>query len=261
MSSVYANYSREDLIREIEILKAQGTSVNDEKIYQSRFLNNAVALRKTFSEVLSLLITPSQKDIIDQSLLTILRFFNVDRVYIGNFDNDKPTFDFTHEVTSQGTISMREDLLVGLPKADYAWWIKTIREGKDIIIRDTNNMPEEAAAGSRVTPKISRSALLISSRYPFSSYNSTPHGKKTQGLGCFGCRKPANAHRYYLYCYRARTGAWYDRTLNETGIEKRSQISDHLRQTPVGCRIIRRKRVSAGIIFPNNGFACIDSRF
>ena len=37
MSSVYANYSREDLIREIEILKAQGTSVNDEKIYQSRF--------------------------------------------------------------------------------------------------------------------------------------------------------------------------------------------------------------------------------
>ena len=150
MSSVYANYSREDLIREIEILKAQGTSVNDEKIYQSRFLNNAVALRKTFSEVLSLLITPSQKDIIDQSLLTILRFFNVDRVYIGNFDNDKPTFDFTHEVTSQGTISMREDLLVGLPKADYAWWIKTIREGKDIIIRDTNNMPGEAAAEQNI---------------------------------------------------------------------------------------------------------------
>ena len=161
MSSVYANYSREDLIREIEILKAQGTSVNDEKIYQSRFLNNAVALRKTFSEVLSLLITPSQKDIIDQSLLTILRFFNVDRVYIGNFDNDKPTFDFTHEVTSQGTISMREDLLVGLPKADYAWWIKTIREGKDIIIRDTDNMPEEAAAEQQILKVQEIISLLV----------------------------------------------------------------------------------------------------
>ena len=161
MSSVYANYSREDLIREIEILKAQGTSVNDEKIYQSRFLNNAVALRKTFSEVLSLLITPSQKDIIDQSLLTILRFFNVDRVYIGNFDNDKPTFDFTHEVTSQGTISMREDLLVGLPKADYAWWIKTIREGKDIIIRDTDNMPEEAAAEQQILKVQEIVSLLV----------------------------------------------------------------------------------------------------
>ena len=161
MSSVYANYSREDLIREIEILKAQGTSVNDEKIYQSRFLNNAVALRKTFSEVLSLLITPSQKDIIDQSLLTILRFFNVDRVYIGNFDNDKPTFDFTHEVTSQGTISMREDLLVGLTKADYAWWIKTIREGKDIIIRDTNNMPGEAAAEQNILKVQEILSLLV----------------------------------------------------------------------------------------------------
>ena len=161
MSSVYANYSREDLIREIEILKAQGTSVNDEKIYQSRFLNNAVALRKTFSEVLSLLITPSQKDIIDQSLLTILRFFNVDRVYIGNFDNDKPTFDFTHEVTSQGTISMREDLLVGLPKADYAWWIKTIKEGKDIIIRDTDNMPEEAAAEQQILKVQEIVSLLV----------------------------------------------------------------------------------------------------
>ena len=161
MSSVYANYSREDLIREIEILKAQGTSVNDEKIYQSRFLNNAVALRKTFSEVLSLLITPSQKDIIDHSLLTILRFFNVDRVYIGNFDNDKPTFDFTHEVTSQGTISMREDLLVGLPKADYAWWIKTIREGKDIIIRDTNNMPGEAAAEQNILKVQEILSLLV----------------------------------------------------------------------------------------------------
>ncbi len=161
MSSVYANYSREDLIREIEILKAQGTSVNDEETYQSRFLNNAVALRKTFSDVLSLLITPSQKDIIDQSLLTILRFFNVDRVYIGNFDNDKPTFDFTHEVTSQGTISMREDLLVGLPKADYAWWIKTIKEGKDIIIRDTDNMPEEAAAEQQILKVQEIISLLV----------------------------------------------------------------------------------------------------
>ena len=161
MSSVYANYSREDLIREIETLKAQGISVNDEETYQSRFLNNAVALRKTFSDVLSLLITPSQKDIIDQSLLTILRFFNVDRVYIGNFDNDKPTFDFTHEVTSQGTISMREDLLVGLPKADYAWWIKTIKEGKDIIIRDTDNMPEEAAAEQQILKVQEIISLLV----------------------------------------------------------------------------------------------------
>lgn len=161
MSSVYANYSREDLIREIEILKAQGTSVNDEKIYQSRFLNNAVALRKTFSEVLSLLITPSQKDIIDQSLLIVLSFFDVDRVYIGKFENYGSTFDFTHEVTSQGVISMREDLLVDMPKEEFPWWIKTISEGRDIVINDVAKMPEEAIAERNIISAQDVVSLLV----------------------------------------------------------------------------------------------------
>lgn len=84
MSSVYANYSREDLIREIERLEAKGSSVTDEKAYRNRILNNAIALRKTFSDVLSLLMKSGQKDVIDQSLLIVLKFFDVDRVYIGN---------------------------------------------------------------------------------------------------------------------------------------------------------------------------------
>ena len=161
MSSVYANYSREDLIREIETLKAQGSSVNDEKIYQSRFLNNAVALRKTFSEVLSLLITPSQKDIIDQSLLIVLSFFDVDRVYIGKFENYGSTFDFTHEVTSQGVISMREDLLVDMPKEEFPWWIKTISEGRDIVINDVAKMPEEAIAERNIISAQDVVSLLV----------------------------------------------------------------------------------------------------
>ena len=52
MNSVYANYSREDLIGEIERLKATGSSVTDEKAYRNRILTNAIALRKTFSDVL-----------------------------------------------------------------------------------------------------------------------------------------------------------------------------------------------------------------
>ena len=107
MNSVYANYSREDLIGEIERLKATGSSVTDEKAYRNRILTNAIALRKTFSDVLSLLMKPGEKDIIDRSLLIVLKFFDVDRVYIGNYKNDESTFGFTHEVTRQGIISMR----------------------------------------------------------------------------------------------------------------------------------------------------------
>ena len=161
MSSVYANYSREDLIREIERLEAKGSSVTDEKAYRNRILNNAIALRKTFSDVLSLLMKSGQKDVIDQSLLIVLKFFDVDRVYIGNYEDDKPTFDFTHEVTGQGVISMREDLLVGMPKKDFPWWIKTINDRKDIVIDDVTRLPEEAIAEQKILMLQEVKSLLV----------------------------------------------------------------------------------------------------
>lgn len=150
MGSVYANYSREDLIREIEMLKAGDSFINVEKTYKNRMLTNAIALRKTFSDVLALLMKPGQKYLIDQSLLLILKFFDVDRVYIGHFEEDKPTFTFTHEVTCEGIISMREDILTEMLQTDFPWWIKTIREGKDIIINNVDNMQVEAIAEQNI---------------------------------------------------------------------------------------------------------------
>ena len=161
MNSVYANYSREDLIGEIERLKATGSSVTDEKAYRNRILTNAIALRKTFSDVLSLLMKPGEKDIIDRSLLIVLKFFDVDRVYIGNYKNDESTFGFTHEVTRQGIISMREDLLVGMSKDDFPWWIKTIDDKKDIVINDIAQMPEEAAAEQKIVMLQDVKSLLV----------------------------------------------------------------------------------------------------
>lgn len=146
MNSEYANYSREDLIREIEILKAKDSSVNDEKKYKNRMLTNMISLRKTLSDVLSLLLSSEHKEVIDQALLVILRFFDVDRVYIGNFKEERNTVDFTHEVTYEGVISMREDLLRDLSSDDIPWWIENIKGGKDIIIFEVDKMPAEASA-------------------------------------------------------------------------------------------------------------------
>lgn len=150
MDSVYANYSREDLIREIEMLKTEDFSINVEKTYKNRMLTNAIALRKTFSDVLTLLMRPGHKHLIDRSLLLILKFFSVDRVYIGYFEENKPTFNFTHEVTCEGIISMRKDILTEMPQKDFPWWIKTIRKGKDIIINDVDYMPVEAVAEQNI---------------------------------------------------------------------------------------------------------------
>lgn len=146
MNSEYANFSREDLIREIEILKAKDSSANDEKKYKNRMLTNMISLRKTLSDVLTLLLSSEHKEVIDQALLVILKFFDVDRVYIGNFKEEMDTVDFTHEVTYTGIISMREDLLRNLSSDDIPWWIENIKKGKDIIIFNVEKMPAEAAA-------------------------------------------------------------------------------------------------------------------
>lgn len=146
MDSEYANYSKEELIREIRMLKMESYSDNPESKYKNRMLTNMIALRKTLSDVLSLLLSSGQSEAIDQALLVILRFFNVDRVYIGNFEEKECIVDFTHEVTHDGVISMREDLLRQLSVEDIPWWIEQIKDGKDIIIPDVEKMPKEAEA-------------------------------------------------------------------------------------------------------------------
>lgn len=146
MSSAYANYSREELIREIEILKKECLSSSDGDLYKNRMLTDMIALRKTLSDVLSLLLRSEQNEAIDQALLIVLKFFKVDRVYIGIFDDEKNMVDFTHEVTHEGVVSMREDLLRQLSIKDIPWWIEQIKESKDIVISDVEVMPQEAAA-------------------------------------------------------------------------------------------------------------------
>lgn len=150
MNSIYANYSKEELIHEIEMLKSECSSFNDEERYKNQMLSNMIALRKTISDVLSLLLGSNHKEVIDQALLIILKFFNVDRVYIGCFEEEKNTVDFTHEVTHQGVISLREDLLRDLTEADIPWWIENIKQGKDIIIYDVAKMPAIAAAEQKL---------------------------------------------------------------------------------------------------------------
>lgn len=150
MSSVYADYSREELIREIEILKNECSSFNDGDLYKNRMLADMIALRKTLSDVLSFLLKSEQNEAIDQALLIVLKFFKVDRVYIGIFDEEKNMVDFTHEVTHEGVVSMREDLLRQLSIEEIPWWIEQIKRGKDIIISDVEKMPLEASAEQHI---------------------------------------------------------------------------------------------------------------
>ena len=68
------------------------TDVEDEKT--DLILANMIDLRKTMSDVLSLLLGAKENSVIDQALFRILQFFDVDRVYIGTFDEQTHTVDF-----------------------------------------------------------------------------------------------------------------------------------------------------------------------
>ena len=162
MSSMdtYAYYSREDLISEIERMKIERTE-DELMINSKKMMVNMIVLRKTVSDVLSLLLSTNDNAIIDKALLCILRFFNVERVYIGIFDETSSIIDMTHEVTSAGIISMREDLLRQMSKEEIPWWIEQIEAGNDIIIFDTAKMPKEAAAEQRLLELQDVCSLLV----------------------------------------------------------------------------------------------------
>lgn len=142
----YEHCSREELIEEIKRLKtAQNIFQGKKKLNENNpILSNMIALRKTMSDVLTLLLRSDQDMVIDQALLLILKFFDVDRVYIGNFEEKDCMVDFTHEVTSEGIISMREDLLRRLSETDIPWWMQNMKNGEDMVIGNVSQMPPEA---------------------------------------------------------------------------------------------------------------------
>lgn len=158
--STYTNYSREELILEIERLKKEN-AIEQKDNGSKRMLVNMIALRKTITDVLTLLLSKGDKTTIDEALLVIQRFFNVERVYIGIFDNINNTVDFTHEVTCDGISSMREDLLRQMPENEIPWWFKQIRAGNDIVIFNTSKMPEEASAEQHLLELQNILSLLV----------------------------------------------------------------------------------------------------
>lgn len=144
--NMYENLTREELIRELELIKVEkALALTDaEESTTKRMLTNMISIRKVLSDILQLLLK-SGDEAIDEALLLLIPFFKVDRVYIGSFEAKNCSVDFTHEVTENEILSLREDLLRKLTEDEIPWWIKNFKAGKDIIIYDVAKMPEEAS--------------------------------------------------------------------------------------------------------------------
>ncbi|MDD2952392.1 MAG: ATP-binding protein [Parabacteroides sp.] len=142
------------------------------------------SLRETVLEVLSILLQSHRTKIIDDALYLILKYFEVDRVYIGILSHKAHTLDITHEVTTQGVYSFKEEILTQIPLQAIPWWIEKIKQNQDIIINNVELM----------SPKSSREQELLRQQDIYSLL-TTPIVEEKRPVGFIGldsvkiCRK------------------------------------------------------------------------
>lgn len=156
----YNNFSKDDFIREIDRLNHQIDAITKVNPDESLLLKNMISLRQSITDVLTILIN-TDSQIVDEALLRILDFFHADRVYIAIYDELDQMIDFTHEVTTEGITSKREELLRRIPIKDFPWWTKNVIEKEELIVDDVNAMPKEAAIEKKILEAQDIKSLLI----------------------------------------------------------------------------------------------------
>lgn len=112
--------------------------------------NDKLSLRQTVSEVVSILLQSHRTKIIDEALFLILKQFNVDRVYIGLLSYKAKTLDLTHEVTTEGIYSFKDEILTHVSLQKIPWWVEKIKQNQDIIINNVELMGPEAAPEQKI---------------------------------------------------------------------------------------------------------------
>lgn len=100
-------------------------------------------IKQIISEVLTLLFNSENKDAIEQALQILIRFFDTDWVYVAVFEKEHKVANFLYEVTSPLIDISKEDASE-LSYETIPWMIDTILSGKDIIMHDVTDLPEDA---------------------------------------------------------------------------------------------------------------------
>lgn len=110
---------------------------------------NKEHFRKTFKRVLQLFHQQEPSVAIHEGLVEMKKFFEVDRAFIGHFDEDNSLLSFMYEVCTEGVYGISDILnndfkeTVFTEGSKYAWWINNIRSGNDTVISNVHEAPEE----------------------------------------------------------------------------------------------------------------------
>jgi len=124
-------------------------------------IKNRLELEKAISVLSARFVGASDLDgAIDDSLNDMGKLSRASRVYLFRFSKDGTTMSNTHEWCTKGVTAMM-DILRDLPVDTFPWWMKRLREGKDIHIEDVSKMPEEARAERKILEDQAVKSVLV----------------------------------------------------------------------------------------------------
>lgn len=144
MSNKYNDLTRDELIERLEIFENKYNSfLENQRKEEVNVLHNKISLRQTIADLLTMLLSDIKN--MDQALVLVLKFFDVDRAYIASFNARKQTLEIINEVTKDRLFSIVNDLNA-LSKDDLPWWFDQMLNGRDIIIQDVDTLPSDATS-------------------------------------------------------------------------------------------------------------------
>lgn len=157
----YDSLSKEELIQKYEALKSQNFKLA-EKLVKENEKNrcNKISIRKITAELLKILMGSGNDNRMDRALTILLDFFDVDRAYIAYYNEQNNKLGIINEVTKNCLFSLVEDL-GDLPETEFPWWFKQLKNGKDIIISNIDDLPLEATGEKRFLQKQDIVSLLV----------------------------------------------------------------------------------------------------
>jgi len=125
-------------------------------------IKHKLEFEKTISSISSRFISVSNIDeVINASLADIGRLSGANRSYLFLFKEDGlTTMDNTHEWCAEG-VSPQIDNLQNLPSDMVLWWMKKLRNGEVIHIKDVSKLPSEAKAEKEILEGQDIKSLLV----------------------------------------------------------------------------------------------------
>jgi signal transduction histidine kinase len=129
-----------------------GKLTKDELVQKLMTLQNLLDSHQKLEEALSSLPTTSTsignstiREWIDDSLMKLAHFVDVDRAYIFLLDDDNVYIKDTFEWSVENLEKHNPNELIGLPIANFTWTFEQFKAGNCVLVRSLKELPPEAA--------------------------------------------------------------------------------------------------------------------